>query len=250
MRMPWEQLFPEAARIGFDGVELDIGRNYRETAWMSAEGRQQIRRWSEASGCALASVCLGAFWQISPADNKPEVRAEARALTLDTIRSCHELGVAAFLAPVTPGAEVEHETGVQRWIEEMGACAKTAEENGVIIALENVGRGYAQSAVNLKRIIDAIGSRCVAAYYDPGNGLSLGNDPVAEIRLLGKQIAVAHAKDPGGQYLGEGRLDWDGVIAAFRDVGYNGWMTLETAATDNPSEAGAKNLAFLRQRFG
>jgi hexulose-6-phosphate isomerase len=250
LRLPWERVFTEAARIGFDGVELDIGAGYRETLWWSAEGRQQIRRWAEESGCALASVCLGALWQMSFADSRPEVRAEARELTLATIRHCRELGVPAFLVPVTPGPEVDHETGVQRWVEEIGACVATAEEHGVILALENVGRGYAQSAQNLKRIIDAVGSRCVAAYYDPGNGLSLGNDPVAEIRLLGKQIAVAHAKDPGGQYLGEGRLDWDGVIAAFREVGYDGWHTLETPATDNPSEAAAKNLAFLRRRFG
>src|SRR5438093_67363 len=137
-------LFTEAARIGFDGVELDIGRNYRETAWWSAEGRQQIRRWAQESGCELASVCVGALWQISFADSKPEVRAEARELTLGTIRHCRELGVPAFLVPVTPGPEVDHETGTQRWIEEIRACAPTAEEQGVTIALENVGRGYAQ----------------------------------------------------------------------------------------------------------
>jgi len=31
LRQPWEKVFAEAARLGFDGVELDIGGDYQNT---------------------------------------------------------------------------------------------------------------------------------------------------------------------------------------------------------------------------
>ena len=51
-------------------------------------------------------------------------------------------------------------------------------------------------------------------------------------------------------HLGEGRLDWPAVLAAIREIGYDGWQTLETSATSDPPDAAARNLAFLRQQFG
>ena len=63
-------------------------------------------------------------------------------------------------------------------------------------------------------------------------------------------MSLMHAKDSGGTYLGEGRLDWAAVIAAIREIGYDGWQTLETPATDDPPAAAARNLAFLRAQFG
>ncbi len=251
LRQPWERAFAEAGRIGFDGVELDIGANYRETPWWTAEGRGQIQRWAAESGCALASVCLGAYWKLSPADPNPAVRAEALALTEQSLRICRDMGVTGILAPVTPAAETDHETGTARWIDFLKACRPALEETGVTLALENVGRGYGTSATQLLHLIEAAGAPHLGVYYDPGNGASMKQDPAAEIRQIGSRyMALMHAKDPGGNYLGEGSLDWPAVVAAIREIGYDGWQTLETPATDDPPAAAARNLAFLRRVLG
>jgi hexulose-6-phosphate isomerase len=250
LRLPWEHAFKEAGRIGFDGLELDIGANYRETAWWTPDGRKQLQQWSAESGCALPSVCLGAYWKLSPADPDPSVRAEALALTEQSLRFCRELGISGILAPVTPGPETTPEQGTQRWIEFLKACAPALRDGGVTLALENVGRGYGTSAGQLLHLIEASGSPHLGIYYDPGNGLSLGNEPAAEIRQIGPRMTLMHAKDPGGEYLGTGRLDWPAVVAAIREIGYDGWQTLETSATADPPAAAARNLAFLRSQFG
>jgi sugar phosphate isomerase/epimerase len=250
LRLPWDRAFAEAGRIGFDGLELDIGANYKETPWFTPAGREQIRRWSDESGCALPSVCLGAYWKLSPADPNPTVRVEALSLTEHALRACREMGIAGILAPVTPGPDTTPEDGTRRWIEFLKGCAPALEETGVTLALENVGRGYGTTASQLLHLIEAAGYPHLGVYYDPGNGLSLGNDPAAEIRQIGPRMTLMHAKDPGGEYLGGGRLDWVAVVAAIREIGYDGWQTLETAATDDPPTAAARNLAFLRRQFG
>jgi L-ribulose-5-phosphate 3-epimerase len=250
LRLPWDRAFAEAGRLGFDGLELDIGANYRETPWGTPEGRAEIRRWSSESGCALPSVCLGAYWKLSPADPDPQVRAEALSVTEHSLRTCRELGVGGILAPVTPGPDTTHEVGTQRWIQFLQECAPALRETGVTLALENVGRGYGTSAGQLLHLVEAAGAPHLGIYYDPGNGLSMGHDPAAEIRQIGSRMALMHAKDPGGEHLGEGRLDWSAVVAAIREIGYDGWQTLETAATDDPPAAAARNLSFLREQFG
>ncbi|MHA2313589.1 MAG: sugar phosphate isomerase/epimerase family protein, partial [Candidatus Thorarchaeota archaeon] len=64
-----------------------------------------------------------------------------------------------------------------------------------------------------------------------------------------EHIAAVHAKAPGGTYLGEGNLDFDAVATALKEVSYEGYIILETSATDNPPEAASRNLAFMKKLF-
>ena len=179
------------------------------------------------------------------------MRARAHEGAYNTIDACAELGANWILVPVTPVQDAGDDEARQYWIEGMIDCAERAAQDRVVLCLENVGRGYAQSAMDLLDMARSVDSPFLRTYYDPGNGLSLGNDPVEELELLGQEwIAVLHAKDPGGEYLGEGKLDWDGVEAKVKEVGYDGYIILETPATDDPLEAGRRNLEFLKRRFG
>ena len=245
----YEQVMRECGKLGFDGVELDVGADYADNLLWRAEGRAQIAQWLAEAKLELASICLGTFWTYSFANPEAAVRARAQEFTRDAIQWCAELGAKAILVPITPGAPEEGDEAPRRWIEELKQAAPAAEANGVTLAIENVGRGCGKSADALLRIADGVSSPNVQIYYDFGNGLGLGNDPIAEIHQLGARIAQVHAKDPGGQYLGEGRLDLPAVSAALKAIGYSRWLVLETPATDDPSGAAARNLRFLRERF-
>jgi sugar phosphate isomerase/epimerase len=94
-----------------------------------------------------------------------------------------------------------------------------------------------------------VNSPYVKVYYDFGNGLSLGSVPQREIARLGKRIAQVHAKDPGGEYMGEGWVNMAAVSGALKAIGYDGWLVLETPATDDPRAAAARNLKFTKERF-
>jgi sugar phosphate isomerase/epimerase len=252
LRQPWEKVFDEAARLGFDGVELDIGTDYADTMLWNASGRRQLRDLSEKSGAELASVCIGAMWGISLANPDPDVQKEATKIINGTVKFCNELGAEFILVPITPfrGGDIPPEQAVKSWIEGLKPCAPVAEEHKVILAVENVGGGVCPSAERQMQIIEGVNSPFVQAYYDFGNGLGLGNDPVEEIKLLGREhIAAVHAKAPGGTYLGEGNLDFDAVATALKEVSYEGYIILETSATDNPPEAASRNLAFMKKLF-
>ena len=86
-------------------------------------------------------------------------------------------------------------------------------------------------------------------FHENGNLTRKGYDVPAEIRFLKNRIASIHFKD-GKSYLGEGEIEFEPIAAAIVDIGYQGWIVLETAAPSNDAVADAKrNAAYVRKLF-
>ena len=47
--------------------------------------------------------------------------------------------------------------------------------------------------------------------------------------------------------LGEGTVDWTAYIAALKDIGYDGFLTIERECGDDPAADIVKAVSFLRQ---
>ncbi len=242
------QAVEAGAELGYDGVELDIPADYGSAMIWDAEGRRQLSEAAKSSGCEVCSLCLGAFWQISPASPDEQVRAEARELTAASAAFAAELGAQWMLLPVTPGCEDQcHEECTQRWIEEVRKVAPVAEDLGVHYCLENVGRGCGKSADDLLGLVAGTNSPAVGVYYDIGNAIAFGYDPVDEIKRLAEVLRIVHVKDRDGERLGDGVVPIAECMKALAQIGYNGYLVLETPPTDDAMRAGAYNLDFLRR---
>ena len=127
------------------------------------------------------------------------------------------------------------------FIEGFKRCAPVAEELKVYATLET-----SFSVEQLQRIVDAVGSHYVGVYQDVANALHYGHEPVDMLTRLGKRISMIHIKDKGGELLGEGEVDWDKCVEAIKEMGYDGWLVLETKPTSDPRRAAAENLRFIR----
>jgi len=251
LQQPWPGAFEVAARIGFDGLELDLGADYEETMLWHADGRRELHNLISGSGVELASFCAGVCWTYSPASDDAAVRARIRQMLATTCAHSADFGVKWILVPVTPGEEgVTHETGTQRWIEMMANLAPVAAAHGVMLCLENVGRGYGKSAAELAHLVDTVQSPGLGVYYDVGNALYFGNDPVAEIEFLGDRTGEVHIKEFGADLLGDGAVAIPQCLAALRALGYDDWLILETNPTADPEAAARYNLKALRGLLG
>ena len=240
------ETIPVAASLGYDGVELDIGADYAETALWQPDGRKKLLALAEKHDCEVASLCVGALWQLSPANPDAEVRAEANQVIIRSAAIAAELGARWILLPVSPGGEgVDHEECVRRWVEEIAKVAAAAADNDIYFCLENVGRGCGKSAGDLMRLIDGIGSPHVGAYYDIGNAIAFENNPTDEIRQLGDAMHIVHVKDHSDR-LGTGDVPIAECMQVLQEAGYDDYLVLETSPTDAPREAGSFNLGFLR----
>jgi len=121
--------------------------------------------------------------------------------------------------------------------------ASRAEDKGVTLGLENT-----LSAKQNIEIMDAVGSKAVQVYYDIANSTRGGYDVPAEIRLLKGRINEFHFKENKGNFP-DGSLKMDPIVAAIKETGYKGWLTLERSFGE-PVAYFSKNARWIRKAFG
>ncbi len=107
----------------------------------------------------------------------------------------------------------------------------TAEELDVMMCLENVWNKFLLSPLEMRDFIDSFDSPLVQAYFDVGNILLYGY-PEQWIEILGPRIKKVHIKDFNvgtREFVGllQGDVDYPTVMAAFRSIGYDGYITAE-----------------------
>ncbi len=244
--MTWEQLFEVAGRLGFKGMELGVGADYGETKLWDEEGRKGLAAAAEKAGVVVSSVCLHSYWNYSFASPDEDTRERAHSIAREAAVATREVGAVNILVPLTCPKEVEAGDARSRWTDGVKACASAAEGAGAVFCLENVGQAFANKAEDIIAVVDAVGSPAVKVYYDPGNAVSRGEDPLDAIARYGERIAQIHVKEREGTYLGDGIVPWKEIIPKLRDVGFDGWLVLETEATDDPETAAGRNLDYLR----
>ena len=260
LRQPWDKVYGEAAKLGIDGVEMEVGPEYQKAEVLDTEKRAQILKTMRATGVETSCVCIGGYWKWSPADNDPAVRAEAVKIMKQTLEACDRLNSRCILAPLSnPNATPEE--AVQRWIEFCKTIAPDAQKHRVTVGVEICTRPKLATHQDAKAIVDAVRSNYVQVYWDVANARHAGADAVEGIRYLGKEhLAHIHIKDikanpPGskspftGCHLGEGVLDFGAICKGIKEVGYDGWLTLETISDADASASAKKNLEYLKSKL-
>ena len=115
-------------------------------------------------------------------------------------------------------------------------CAK-AEEQGLIVGLENEHACNIATAKETAAILAVMKQPNLKVVWDPANALCSGESPYPEgySLLPPDRIVHVHTKDchmeghkPVWGPLGTRDIDWKGQIAALRNDGYTGWLSLET----------------------
>jgi len=243
LREPLDNEFFVAKEIGFDGIEFCIGGNYKNELLWTDGGVDKLKGLADKSGVEVCSLSPGVFAGLHPALPDEAKRAEGIEMMKYCIEVCPQLGSKWILTPMFPKdyAEWSDETW-KNLVDGFKEIMETAEKHNVILGLESTF-----PADYLLKIIDKVGSECLKAYYDFGNMKAWGQDPVEEVRKLGKQICMIHVKDTGNKMLGEGDVDFKGVSDAVRDIGYDDYMVLETPSGDDPKASAAINLAFTKK---
>ena len=240
------RLFPKAKELGFHGVELGIGLDYREDPLWTGDGyiRQAIKEEARLTGVEAASICLHLlnYDENSPASINAEHRETGREIIQNAVEACADIGASVILVPFFGTATLKTQEQTRLLIDEIIELSPTAEDRGVCLALET-----SMEAPELVQVVESIGSECVQVYFDIGNTASMGYDVVQEITTLGELIVQVHVKDHPSRILGEGEIDFGGVIAALEKTGFDGYLVLETPSLDDSVGSASNNLAYLRR---
>lgn len=249
LSQPRDKVIECANRLGLEGVELVLSKDYKNDTLWNAGTRQTIKDQSADAGVEIASLCLGLFNDIAYNPASPERTESETGVTLirHSLDIAVDLNVKVILIPFFGSATVDNEDGVQRVIESISKCVADASEAEVCLALETK-----LDAETLNRIVDTIGSKFVQVYYDTGNAVWCGYDPAEEILRLKNRIVQVHVKDlektPADRMLlGEGRVDLDACGKALRSINYDGYVVLEAFARTDAFADTQANLGYIRR---
>lgn len=230
-----------AKQLGLDGVQINMG-NINNRMWLRKIDVQ--REYLEAAaqhGVEIGGLALGELNNI-PLKNDPR----AAVWLVDAIDVAKALNVKVILvAQFYKGDLKDDRPGIDRTVEILQEIAPRAEKAGVILGIEN----YLSAEENLE-IVRRVGSPAVQVYYDVGNSTDKGYDIYKEIRMLKGQLCELHVKD-ADHVLGrdKGRIDFEKVREAIDEIGYRGWIHIESAAPNGPANDYPTTVRFLRRLF-
>ena len=231
-----------AKDAGFEGIELALDATGEISPEATDEQLAALKAYADELGMVIPSLSNGLCWGDSLTSDDPEERQRAHDLIVHQIRCAKALGAETVL--VVPGSVsvefvperpvIPYDVAYDRALDEIKKLVPVAEEYGVEIGIENVWNKMLLSPLEMRQFIDAVGSDMVGVYFDTGNVVYSGY-PEHWINILGKRIKKVHFKDyrrnPGGLNafvdLLAGDVDWKAVMAAFKNIGYEGWAAGE-----------------------
>lgn len=265
-RKPFAQAVRAARGLGADGIQAYAGQAFAFDADKAT--LSELKKFVHGEGLLFSAVCgdfgCGMYYR----RDRAMIDREKRILEM-----AKELGTSIVTTHIGVIPEDKDCAQYESMYEVCRELAEFAKQTGGHFAVET---GPERADV-LKAFLDDLGSDGVAVNLDPANlVMCAGDDPVQAVYTLRDYIVHTHAKDgvqlrkfdtralyapeyydltPCGwdvireEPLGKGGVDWKKYLAALREIGYDGFLTIERECGDTPEKDIGDAVRFL-ETFG
>lgn len=223
---PIEQGIERIARYGYDGVEF-IGEPQNFDV-------PKIQAALQQHGVQASSIVSIYTPERDVVSSDPHIREAAAAYIRGNIDFAHAIG--AELVTFTPTAcmkispEVDLETEWGWAVATARASAQYAAQFGIRMAVEPWNR-YETYLINTaeqaNRFVDEVAEPNIGVMVDTFH-MSIEEANIAQaIESIGPRLAHVHLADSNRAAPGQGHLDFDPIMKAIVDTGYQGWISYE-----------------------
>jgi D-psicose/D-tagatose/L-ribulose 3-epimerase len=88
-------------------------------------------------------------------------------------------------------------------------------------------------------LIKDIGAPNVRLHFDTFHANIEERNPAASLRSIAKVLGHIHISENDRGIPGTGHIDWRGMLSVLKQIGYDGWLTIESFAQPEPDLAAA-----------
>ena len=219
-----------AAELGLDMFELSVGDDVAFDPLLTGRRAAEI-------GLDLL-IGPGGLWPLDCdlSSDDPAERAKGLAWHERQVDLAAELGAVAYA-----GCLYGHSGIVKRRRPPAGEFPRTAEglhaladyaaARGVALFLEPMSHfrtHLVNTPAQLTRLIGLAGHPNLRTLFDTYHAVTEVRDYAAGIRALGPSLAAVHACESDRGVPGGGLVPWEAVFGALADIGFDGYVGLET----------------------
>jgi D-psicose/D-tagatose/L-ribulose 3-epimerase len=219
---------PAVKAAGFDGIEIPI---FNPAACKAAAIRRELERCGLE--CTAVSI-LPAHTTLTSSD--PAVRRAAQGHIRDCIQTAAEGGVRMLGGPLY--SPVGRFTGNRRtddeWsyaVESWRELGSTVSEFGVHIVIEPLNRFetyFLNTSSDGARFCDAIDHPMIGLLVDTFHANIEEKSIGRALKEAGRHLKHLHACENDRGTPGTGNVNWPEFFETVAEIGYDGWMTIES----------------------
>jgi D-psicose/D-tagatose/L-ribulose 3-epimerase len=235
----FDSTFARIKEWGFDGVELFI--NPDEPANIPAIRATLDRLQLERTTCCV----------LPREANLISSDAAIRAHAVEFLKTCVDrtarLGARLMCGPLHSGLGVF--TGARRtdkewtWaVKGLRTVAARAEKKGVTICIEPLNRFetyFLNTLEDAARLVREVDAPNVKIHFDTFHSNIEEKHQAEALRAVAKDLGHVHISENDRGIPGTGHVDWKGIFKVLKEVGYDGWLTIESFAQPEPALAAA-----------
>jgi D-psicose/D-tagatose/L-ribulose 3-epimerase len=262
----FDSLFERLAALGFDGIEVPI---------FALDPARYVALGARLRALGLEPLALTARGpSANPIAAEPAVRERGARENRLAVECAAALGAEILCGPflaspcVFTGAPPSEQE--RTWaVEALRELAQAADARGITLAVESLNHfehhlaNTAQQTAALCRGADHPRARMT---YDTFHAHMEEKDVRAAILGCADVLEYVHVSENDRSTPGQGQVAWDATFAALREVGYDGWLTIEALGNVHPQLAAdmkiwrrtfeseerlaREGLAFVREAWG
>ena len=229
-------------KIGYDGVEVPIF-DLDQSKW-----KEWARRLDDLGLERTANTVIAP--EHNPVSPDRAIREAAYRHMQQVLDCCAAVGSTILCGPHQVALGVFTGKGAtddewKRSVEHLRLVAEYAAGQDVVLAEEIVNRFEFYHLNTLDqgiRLVDEVDHPNCKLHLDTFHAHIEEKSPADAIRRAGSRIAHVHISENDRGVPGTGSVAWDATFAALRDVGYDGWLTVEAFGNFLPNLAAATKI--------
>jgi sugar phosphate isomerase/epimerase len=249
---PFDRAFAFARECGYTGIEFAPFTIDKSAYNVSAARRAEIRRQVEQYGLEM----IGLHWLLAFTEGyyltSPDaaVRKKTAEYLGELARLCRDLGgrILVLGSPkqrnLLPG--VSHDDGMKYAADVLQQAMPEFAKCDATLAVEPLGPQEGDFLLTTAlgmQLVDMIGSPNCRLHLDVKAMSSEGKSIPDLIRTAAPQLEHFHANDANRRGPGMGNIDFVPILKTLKEVGYDGWVSVEVFDYEPGIEALARDSA-------